>query len=91
MGPCCEFCLYELIPESECIACPSLERALLRCASVQAVALAMAIHLAECPVCQERQKEVNASDPLVIWPTPTARKAENGETEWVWNPRKEAA
>ena len=55
VGPCCAFSL-NLIPDLP--TCPALWPALEHCTSVQEVSLAMALHLAECPSCQEKRKEL---------------------------------
>jgi hypothetical protein len=88
VGPCCQFCLYEHIPETEFIACPSLEKSVLHCKSVREVSLAFSFHLAECPTCQERRR-LTVGPPVLDFPV--QRKTRSGETEWVWSPRKSEA
>jgi hypothetical protein len=47
--------VVEAVPESQ--VCDTLWNGLQRCQSVGEVSLAMALHLAECPACQQRRKE----------------------------------
>jgi len=51
IGPCCEFSLDFEFPDLP--TCERLWKALDHCQSVQAVRLAMACHLAQCPVCRK--------------------------------------
>src|ERR1700690_1302989 len=55
VGPCCEFNLDAEFPDLP--VCPTLWRSLNHCTSTAAVSLAMACHLAECPMCQQARKE----------------------------------
>jgi hypothetical protein len=57
VGPCCQIEDAEL-PDKP--VCPGLFHALMHSDSVAAVSLAYSIHLAECPVCQVKRKDVLA-------------------------------
>ena len=61
VGPCCIDPLFDAIPENA--TCEELFQAVIRCNSVQAVSLAMSMHIAECPQCASLRPEVPKVEP----------------------------
>jgi len=61
VGPCCVDPLFDAIPANA--TCEDLFHAVMRCTSVQAVSLAMSVHIAECPQCASLRPEAPKIEP----------------------------